>query len=103
MDLRTANGAGVGLGMKAPIQWIIVFSMAGRAHWEDAHRCLVTVIRDILDNGEARATVGAVDERIAIAPVRGIEEFLQTVITGGSIRRNERLAFAARLTLSDGK
>ncbi len=67
--------ASVGLGMKAPIEWILVLRLAGRTYWEDAHGRLITIIRDILNDRKARTTIGAVDERIAAAPIHGIEEF----------------------------
>jgi len=87
--------------MKTSIQGIVILCLAGCAHWEDAHGCLVTVIGDILDNCEARTTVGAVNEGMVIPPVSRVEEFTQTVITGGTIRRNERIARGARLATRD--
>ena len=74
--LWATDRASIGLGMKAPVQRIIVLRLTCRAHGEDAHGGLVAVIGDILDYSEARATVGAVDERIAVAPVSGIKEFM---------------------------
>ncbi len=73
--MRATDLASVGLGMEAPIEWILVLRLAGRAHWEDAHGRLITIIRDILNDRKARTTIGAVDERIAVAPIPGIEEF----------------------------
>ena len=72
--MRTTDRAGVRLGMKAPVEGVIVFCLACRAHRKDAHSRLVPVIRHILDNRKTWATVGAIDKRIAIAPVRRVEE-----------------------------
>ena len=74
IHMRTTRRTGVRLGMKAPVERVIVFCLACRAHRKDAHSRLVPVIRHILDNRKAWATVGAVDKRIAIAPVQRVEE-----------------------------
>jgi len=67
--------------MKAPVKRIIVFTPAGRTHGEDAHRGLIAIIGDILNNREARPAVGAVDKRVVVAPVIRIEKFVQAIVT----------------------
>ena len=74
MHVGTTCRTGIRLSMKAPVERIVVFCLAGRAHGKDAHSRLVTVVGYILDNRKAWATVCAVDERIAVAPISGIEE-----------------------------
>src|SRR5579884_364303 len=103
IDTRATDGTGVGLGMKAPIEWVVVLRLAGWTQWKDTHGCLVTIVGYILNNGEARAAVGAIDERVAVAPVSRIEEFMQTISTGGSIRRDERVAICTRLASGNHK
>jgi hypothetical protein len=93
--------AGVWLGVKAPVERIFVFRFASRAHREDPHGRLFTIIRDILHDGEAGAAVGAVDEGIAIAPIGRVEQFTKAVVTGRTIRRDERLALDSFLTVCD--
>src|SRR5689334_14669401 len=61
----TAVGAGVWLGMEAPVQGVLVFSQAMRAHGKALHRGVWPVVRKGLDYAEARPAVRAVCERIA--------------------------------------
>jgi hypothetical protein len=68
-DPRTADGTGIGLGMKAAVRGIVIFRLTGRAHLERGHGGEGPVIRNVFDNGEPRATVRAVDEGIAIPPI----------------------------------
>ena len=99
--MRTTDRAGVRLGMKAPVEGVIVFCLACRAHRKDAHSRLVPIIRHILDNRKAGTTIGAVGERIAVAPVSGIEELTQTVVTGGGIGRDKCMPFGASLAMGN--
>ena len=99
--MGAAGGAGVGLGMEAAVEGVVVFCLAGGAHGEDAHGGFVAIVGDIFDDGEAGATVGTVDEGILIASIRGIEEFAKAVFAGGGIRRDERVALGAGLAMGD--
>ena len=67
--LGTANSTSIWLSMKTPIQRIIVLLLASGTHGKYAHSRLVAIVGNILDNREAWATVGTVDEGIMIAPV----------------------------------
>ena len=89
--------------MEAAVAGVFVLCPAGRAHGEDAHRRFFAVVGNVLHDGEARAAVGAVDERVVITPVGGIEQFAQAVIAGGGIGRDERAAFLPFLAVADGK
>src|SRR5205807_7633377 len=100
VGLGAAGGAGVGLGVEAAVQGIVVFCLAGGAHGEDAHGGLVAIVGDILDDCEAGATVGAVDKGIMITSICGIEEFSKAVVAGGGIRRDERVALGTGLAMS---
>ena len=56
------------------------------------------VVRKAADDGESRTAIRTIDERIEVAPVRGIEEFAQAIVAGGDIRENQgadRLEFFA--------
>ena len=68
-DLRSANGTGDWLGMKAAVKRIVVFSSAFRAHLKIRHGRLWAVIGNILDDRESRTAIGAIDEWVAITPV----------------------------------
>jgi len=76
---------GVGLGVEAAVGGVVVFGLAGGAHWEDGHGGLGTVVGDAAGDGEAGAAVGAVEEGIAVAAVGGIEEFVEAVGAGGGV------------------
>ena len=73
------------MGVETPVEWVIIFRLAGWTHGEDTHGGFVAIIGDILHNGEAGATVGAVDEGVAVAAVVWIEKFVETIGTGSGI------------------
>ncbi len=94
---RPALPARIGLRMETPVSRVVVLRLAGRAHLETRHRGLRPVVRNAPRDREPRPAVGAVQERIAIAPVGGIEQLAQTVGAGGRIRRNPRAHLPAHL------
>ena len=100
---RPAVCAAVRLGVIAAVFNVMVFPIAIRAHGKSAHGGLGPVIGHIPDNRKARAAVGAVDEGIAISPIRGIEQFPQAVVTDGDIRRDQRIAQSFGLAAEDLK
>src|SRR5512138_807850 len=73
-DEWPAIGTGNRLGMEAAIQRILIFVAAAIAHAEFRHRREGAVIGNVLDDREARSTVGAVNEGIEIAPIARIEQ-----------------------------
>ena len=44
---RSAHRAGVGLGVKAPVGWVLVLAPAGRAEREAAHRRALAVVGQV--------------------------------------------------------
>jgi hypothetical protein len=50
---------------------------------------------DLPHDREPRAALCAVDERVPVAAVGGIEQFAQALVAGGDVRRDERRARAA--------
>ena len=54
-ELRAALGAGIRLRVKAPVRCVVVFAVALRAHREALHGRVGPVIRQGLNDGEARA------------------------------------------------
>ena len=87
--------------MEAPVQRVVVLPLAGRAHGELRHGGLWPVIRNAARNGEARPAVGAVQERISIAAVVGVQQFPLAIRAGGRIRGNSRADPAHNLTGND--
>ncbi len=94
---RPAFPAGIGLRMEASIGRISVFAGATRAHLESLHRSCRAVVRQRVDDGEARPAVRAVDERVAIAPVVGVEQLGQAIVAGGQVGRHQRGLFRRRV------
>jgi hypothetical protein len=78
--------AGHRLGVEAPIQRIFVFGAAVVTEREIRHGGVWTVVGNVLDDGEARSAIGAVDEGIEVAPVIRIEQFALAIGTDGGIR-----------------
>ena len=85
-----ARRTGVRLRVEPAIQRVVVFALAGLAHHEALHRRAGPVVRQRLDDGEARAAVRAVGEGILEAAIRGIEDLAQAIVAGGDIRKDER-------------
>ena len=85
----TTHGASIGLGVEPAVKWICVFIAAFRAHYEFAHRGEMAIVGHIFDDGEARSTVGAVDERVSVSAVRKSEELLPALWAEGNVRRDK--------------
>jgi len=86
---RPADRAGVRLGVKAAVQRVVVFRLAGRAHGEGAHGGHRPVVGHGFDDGVARPAVGAVGEGVAVAAVGRVQDFRQAVGAGGHVRRDQ--------------
>ena len=74
---RPARRARVRLGVEAPVARVVVLGPAGRAHREARHRRQRAVVGDALHDREARPAVGAVRERVAVAPVGRVAQLAQ--------------------------
>src|SRR5215204_2584892 len=89
--LRSAAGTGVGLGVEASVGGILVLAAAVGAHGKARHRSRGPVVRDHAGDGEARAAVRAVGERVTVTPVRGVQKVGQAIVAGCDVRRDEGL------------
>ena len=78
-NLRPAVPACIGLRVEAAVRRIVVFRLACGAHGKARHGGLRPVVGNAARDGEARAAVGAIEKRIAIAAVRRIKQFAQTI------------------------
>ncbi len=85
-DAWPAHRAGVGLGVKPAVKGFGVLPRAIRAHAKAAHGGVGTVVGDLQDDAVARAAVGAVGERVAVATILAIPQFSQAGRAGGQIR-----------------
>jgi hypothetical protein len=84
-DARAARRAGVRLRVEAPVGRVVVLGLAGRAHREARHRGRRPVVGHAGDDREARPAVGAVDERVAVAAVGGVEELGEAGVAGRGV------------------
>ncbi len=80
----------VRLGMEAPAPRIFILGPAFRAHRERAHRGACPIIGHAFDDGEPRPAIGAVGERIAIAPVGRVGHFRGALLARGEVGGDER-------------
>ncbi len=88
-EVRPAVGTGRGLRMKAAVGRILVFGSASLAHHKGGHRGAIAVVRRSANDRETRTAVSAVEKRIAIAPIRRIEQLGQARVARGDVRRDE--------------
>jgi hypothetical protein len=84
-EMGTAHRAGVGLGVEAAVGRVLVLLAAVVAHGEHGHGGGSPVVGDREDDRVAGTAVRAVDERVAVAPVGGVEELEQAVVAGGDV------------------
>jgi len=89
--------------VKAAVARVVVFLLAVRAHGKDAHGRVGPVVGNVGDDGKARAAVGAVDERIAIATIAGVEQLSQAVRADGDVGRDGLKLARLGLRVADGE
>jgi hypothetical protein len=87
---RAAGRTRVRLRVEAAVGRVVVLRPARAAHREPRHRRQGPVVGDPAHDGEPRAAVRAVDERIPEAPVAGIAQLRQAVPARRGISRHQR-------------
>ena len=85
LKLGTTVRAGNRLRVVAPVRGVGVFALTLVAHAEMAHRCARPVVRERLDDGVARAALGAVNEGVAVSPVVRVAQLSATGRAGGEV------------------
>ena len=80
-----AFGAGIRLGMEAPVAWRMIFVAAAFAEGEACHGGDRPVIWDRRGDGVARTTVGAVGKGIAKSTVAGVRHIRKAMGARGDI------------------
>ncbi|KAF5054784.1 hypothetical protein DSECCO2_384550 [anaerobic digester metagenome] len=98
-----ARGAGVGLGVEAAVQRVLVFRQAVRAQGEAGHGRGGAVVGDGAGDGVARPAVGAVGEGVAVAAVRRVAQVRDAVVAGGHVGADEHLVACAAGALEDAE
>jgi hypothetical protein len=81
----------------------MILPLAVGTHREDCHRCPLTVVRDINDDGETGTAVCAVQKRVSVASVIGVKEFAKAVIASSDIGRDKNDPFRIVMALNDFK
>jgi hypothetical protein len=99
--LRAADGTCVRLGVEAAIERVLVLAPAFAAHLEVGHRRERPVVWDTANDREARAAVGAVDERVAKTAVRRVEQLAKAVCACGRVSRDRGVGPPAARTCPD--
>ena len=89
LQMRATIPAGVRLGVEAAIGRIVVFPLAREAHFEGGHGGARAIVGNVVDDREARAAIGAVDEGIAEAAVARVHHLAKTIGADRYIRRNQ--------------
>ena len=75
--------------MEAAIGRVAIFARAIGAHREFFHRGVGAIVRQGLDDREARPAIRAVGEGITKATIGRIENFAQAIVAGRDVRQNE--------------
>ena len=91
-NFRTAVIAADGLCVISACLRVFVFSLTRAAHRESCHGRPRSVIRHGIQNGQPRAALRTVDERMQIAAVIGVKQFCFALVAGRNIRGNKNIA-----------
>jgi len=83
---RAAGMAGDRLRVEAAVVRRPVLGGAGGAEVERPHRGSLPVVGNALDDRQPRAAMGAVGERVAVAPLKGVERLGAALRAGRGIR-----------------
>lgn len=73
-DMRAAFEACVGLCMETSVGRVAIFGVARFAHGEACHGSFRAIIREAVDNREARSAIRAIDEWVMVAAVVRVEQ-----------------------------
>jgi uncharacterized protein YjgD (DUF1641 family) len=103
MELRAAARACNGLGVEAAVERVAILGFAVGTHGEAGHGGERAIVGKVVNDGEARAAVGAIDEGIAVAAVGGIKELGEAVGAGGDVWRDGCVFSGDGMTVVNGE
>src|SRR2546429_4511478 len=83
--------AGHGLGVKAPVRWIMVLAGAVLAHRKRRHGGSGAVVGHVADDGKPRSAIRTVRQSISIAAVGRLEKVNPRNLPPGPHRTAEKL------------
>jgi hypothetical protein len=89
--------------MVAPVQWVTILLFAYFAHFEELHRSIFAVIRQIIDDRIAHTTMGTGDEGVDVAAVGGVKKLSFTLTTDADIGRDAYCTPPLSIRLDDTK
>src|SRR3974390_885395 len=89
-QMRSASRAGIRLSMETAIGGILILGLALGTHHELFYRAVSTIVRERLNDGEARAAVGAIREGILVSPILWVEDLANAFGTGRDVRQDQR-------------
>src|SRR5437867_2993310 len=98
---RPAHRAGHGLGVKAPVRWIMVLAGTVLAHGKHRHGGGGAVVGHVADDGKPRSAIRTVRQGIPIAAVGWLAQFTQAIGARGHVRRDEDVALHAPMAWGD--
>ena len=91
------------MGVVTPVDRVFVLAAATSAHFEAGHGRIRPVVRQTVDEGVARAALGAIDEWVAVAPFAGIVHLGKTIVTDEVVRWNMSVRIISRFAVLNGK
>ena len=98
-----ARSAADGLRVEPSVGRVVVLARARVAHGEAGHRGARAVVGNVAHDREPRPAVRAVEERVAVPTVGGIEELTETVVAGCRVCGHERASRPAGIARDDGE
>src|SRR5581483_5894752 len=102
-QLWAASRTSIGLGVKSAIGRVLVFGLTSSTHKEPAHRGIRPVVRQGIDDAEARSAAGAVGERIEVPSVLRIENLSPAFGTRRDVRHYDGSGIPARVAFANRK
>src|SRR5262245_17170467 len=102
-EVRPTLRTGVGLGVEASVQRVIVLGLAGRTQRKVTHGSVRAIVGHRLHNAKPRSTVRAGDKRVAIAPILWIAQLPEAVRACRQVRQDQGSLLIPTVAVSDSK
>ena len=102
LNRRSTRWAGDRLGMEPSVRRVRILSSARVAHDISGHASVGPIVRDPLNDAQARSAVGAIGERVSGTPLARIKNFSKALRASRRVRRNLR-SCGSKYTLHDSK
>src|SRR5210317_275720 len=100
-QLRSTVRASHGFCMETPVCGVPIFAFAVGTQRKSRHARIRTIVGQRFYQRIARTTLGAVDKRVGMAPVRRVLQFPLAVITHEVVGRHKNLRVSAHQAVDD--